>query len=314
MWVESRVFSMPDAMPCHAMPFRPGSEEGGADTDGRSAPGQRIAHYRGGGRWREDIMEEPKGDVGQRIRDLRRVAVVTGVLLLLQAAALIGLLSASGERVLLPITVDFPGDGGGRVQLFQLNVAVGAVALCVLVAVARLVVLLPAVFPRYTAGLQSGHRTARWTEFAFTASITVFLVGQLNGIEDIGALVPIYAITSGMVLFAVLQERTTVRSGHPMLPLAFGAAVGIVPWGVIAFHQVGAGVVGDGPSVIVRVLTLTMLGVAFAFAVTQWREQRAALTGGDPIGGERRHLVLAFVQASLFAWLVVAGVVLGGGG
>lgn len=250
-------------------------------------------------------------EVGLRgLRGLRRLSSVAGLLMLLQAMLLAGILSTRVDHALLPITVDFSGGAGERVELSQVDVGLGVVVLCVLVAVARLAVVIPAVFTRLSGRLRSNHHAARWTEFAFASSITVFLVAQLNGISDIGALVVIYAITSGMTLFGVLQERTTVRSGHPLLPLAFGAAVGIVPWGVIAFHQVGAGVVGDGPSVIVRVITLAMLAAAFAFAVTQWREQRAALRGAHRVDGERVHVLLSVVQASLFAWLVVLGVVL----
>ncbi len=259
-------------------------------------------------------MSVPYAEFEVGVRGLRRLSSVAGLLMLLQAMLLAGLLSTRGERVTLPITVDFPGDTGERVELFQLDVGVGVVVLCVLVAAARLVVVVPAVGTRLAGRLRSNDHAARWTEFAFSSSITVFLVAQLNGISDIGALVAIYAITSGMALFGVLQERTTVRSGHPLLPLAFGAAVGIVPWGVIAFHQVGAGVVGDGPSVVVRVITLAMLAAGFVFAATQWREQRAVVLGAHRLDGERMHVILSVAQASLFAWLVVLGVVLPAGG
>jgi len=252
----------------------------------------------------------PNAEFELGLRGLRRLSFVAGLLMLLQAMLLTGILSTSADHVLLPITVDFPGGAGERVELSQVDVGVAVVVLCVLVAGARLAVVIPTVFTRLSGRLRSNDHAARWTEFAFTSSITVFLVAQLNGISDIGALVVIYAITSGMTLFSVLQERTTVRSGHPLLPLAFGTMVGIVPWGVIAFNQVGAGVVGDGPTVILRVITLAMLAAAFTFAATQWREQRAVLTGAHGTAGERMHVVLSVVQASLFAWLVVLGVVL----
>ncbi|GAB3137181.1 heliorhodopsin HeR [Marisediminicola antarctica] len=258
-------------------------------------------------------MSVPNAGFEVGLRSLRRLSSVAGFLMLLQGMLLVGILSSTADRVLVPVSVDFPGDTGERVELLPVDVGLAVVVLCVLVAAARLGAVIPAGFTRLSGRLRSNDHAARWTEFAFTSSITVFLVAQLNGISDIGALVAIYALTSGMTLFSVLQERTTVRSGHPLLPLAFGAAVGIVPWGVIAFHQVGAGVVGEGPSVIVRVITLAMLAAAFAFAVTQWRDSRSALRGTHGVGGERMHVVLSVVQASLFAWLVVLGVVLPAG-
>ena len=258
-------------------------------------------------------MSVPYAEFEAGVRGLRRLSSVAGLLMLVQAMLLTGILWSSADRVLLPITVDFPGDAGGRLELGQVDVGVGVVVLCVIVAVARLVTVIPAVFPRVAGRIRSNDHLPRWTEFAFTSSITVFLVAQINGVTDLGALVVIYAITSGMTLFSLLQERTTVRSGHPLLPLAFGAAVGIVPWGVIAFHQVGAGVVGDGPSVVVRVVTLVMLAAAFAFAITEWREQRAALLEAPRVDGERLHVLLSVAATSLFAWLVVLGIVLPAG-
>jgi hypothetical protein len=166
---------------------------------------------------------------------------------------------------------------GGRVILTAVDAGAAIVALCVLVCLARLAVASGRVFPRYSAALSRNRRTVRWIEFSFSSSITVFLVAQLNGITDVGTLVLIYAVTSGMTLFSVIQDRTTITRGHPLLALCFGAAIGIVPWGVIAFHEVGAGIVGAGPSVAVRIITLLMLAAAFECAISQWREQRRQL-------------------------------------
>jgi len=222
-------------------------------------------------------------------------------ILAVEAAGLIVLLARTSHHVLLPITVDLPSRAPGladttpRLQLELIDVGVAAVVVLLLVAVARLV---------------PPHRTARWTESALVSSITVFLVAQINGITDIGALVAIYGLTSAMVLFSVLQERTEVWRGHPMLPLGFGAAVGVVPWGIIAFHQIGAGIVGDPPTLIVRVLTLVMLAAAIVFGVTQWRELRGAQLEFEASRGEGIHVMVSVVAASAFAWLVVLGVVL----
>jgi hypothetical protein len=205
----------------------------------------------------------------------RSPALWAGIVLLVQA----GVLSVLGRSLWLPVTF-------GTAELLQVDVVVGVIVVLVLVGIARI--------------LGRGAST-RWVEFSLTSSITVFLVAQLNGISDIGALVLIYAATSGMVLFTVLQDHVLVTRGHPLLPLCFGAALGIVPWGVIAFHQIGASLGAPGPSVLVRVITLVMLAAAAAFFVSQWRDARRQL------GGERAHVLIGFVSASAFAWLVVLG-------
>lgn len=246
---------------------------------------------------------------------LRRTDGVAGVLLLVEAVLLTAARAAAGGSVRLPVTVGLRGAGGviDRVQLAQVDAAAAAILLLALTGLARLLLLAGPLRRRRDAALELNHHGARWLEFAFTSSIRIFLIAQLNGVTELGALVPIYAITSGLVLCSVLQERVTVTAGHPLLPLCFGAALGIVPWGVIAFHQLGAGVVGDGPTPIVRVTTLVLLAAAFVFFITQWREQRriAAADGADRvrvlIAGEQRHVVLSAVAATLFALLVVLG-------
>ena len=134
-------------------------------------------------------------------------------------------------------------------------------------------------------------------------------MAQLNGISDIGTLVLSYAITSGMTLFTVLQERSPRAATERMLPLGFGAVIGIVPWGVIALHQVAALLSGQPPSALARVITLTMLAFSFAFFVTHWREQRRAKTTPTLPGGERSHILLSLASTSAFAWLVVVGII-----
>ena len=249
---------------------------------------------------------------------LRQVSGLAGVALFAQAIALGIILMTSRAHLTLPITVDLPTRPSGasqtsaRILLSQLDPGVGVVVLCALVAVVRLIVVLPHSFSRYVNSVQSNRHATRWIEFAFSSSITIFLVAQLNGITDIGALVLSYAITSGMTLFSVLQERSDPPGTKQMLPLWFGAAVGIVPWGVVAFHQVGALIEGNPPTVIVRVITLMMLSFSFSFAIAHWREQRQVATRQSLASGERTHILLSLASTSLFAWVVVLGVVVSG--
>ncbi|MBC7725366.1 MAG: heliorhodopsin HeR [Burkholderiaceae bacterium] len=241
-----------------------------------------------------------------RERMLRRVGGIIGVLLALQAAAIIVILAVTGARQTARVTVDLAG--AGRHTLTAVDLGPAVVTLLLIVAVFRALMSGPFA-ARYLAAVHGNRHTARWVEFSLTSSIIVFLVALLNGIGDVAGLVPLYALTSGMTLMSVLQERD-IRFGHPRLALQFGAAIGIVPWGVIAFHEIGAGLLGGGPSVVVRVITLVTLAAALVAAVTQWREQAANAAGADPLAGERMSVVLSAATVSLFAWLVLLGVVL----
>jgi len=253
------------------------------------------------------ITSVPNGGEGVLGVGLRRLSGLAGTLLLVQAVVLGIVLATTPARVLLPITLSLLG-GRERIALFEVDVGAGVIVLAVLVGVSRLVVVMPTVFPHYSSGVFSHQQTARWIEFVFSSSITLFLVAQLNGITDIGTLVLSYAITSATTLFSVLQERSVRSASGRMLSLWFGAAVGIVPWGVIAFHQVSALVVGQPPSVLTRVITLTMLTFAFIFFVSHWRDQRRTDSVRSALAGERSHILLSLASTSVFAWLVVLGV------
>jgi hypothetical protein len=239
---------------------------------------------------------------------LRSVSGLSGAVVLAQAVVIAIIIARSHRQVLLPVTLHLQGDDGTTL-LVRVDLGVAVIVLCALVALARLVVVVPSVFPRYSSGVHSNRHSARWIEFAFSSSIVIFLVAQLNGISDIGILVLSYAITSGMTLFTVLQERSPRVSSARMLPLWFGAAIGIVPWGVIAFHQVAALLSGQPPSALARVITLTMLAFAFAFFVSHWREQRQANSTQTLPGGECTHILLSLASTSVFAWLVALGVI-----
>lgn len=134
-----------------------------------------------------------------------------------------------------------------------------------------------------------------WVDPLLTMPVALFVVAQLNGITDLGALVGVYALVSAGVLFSSLDGRVDVLRGHPRLPLCFGAAVGIVPWGIVAFHQVGAGIVGHPLPGIAVVVTLAALVFAVAEFVAVWRRAGAAA------------LILRLAGFSAVAWLVVAG-------
>ena len=131
-----------------------------------------------------------------------------------------------------------------------------------------------------------GPRRWRAIERSQVAGIAVFLVAQLNGITEVTALVPLYALASGATLFLVLMERDRAAGQSGRAPFVIGAAVGIVPWGVIAFQQIGSLIAGAGPDWIVRVLTLVVLVLSAADWAAVWRGAQTTatvLTGGTAV-------------------------------
>ena len=212
----------------------------------------------------------------------RTVSTIAATLLAAQAIAVVLLLSGTSP-VLLPVTADF----GGGIQLTAVNLGVAAVTLLVFSALCRAI---DAVRPS---------PVIRWIEWSQVSGVVVFLVAQFNGVTDVAALVALYAITAGSSLFLVLHET----AAEPRWPFSFGAAVAIVPWGVIAFYQVGAIVVGGDPALLVRVLTIALLLLASAY----WYDARLARVKGRLVIAERAHTILTTLTVSVLAWAVVVG-------
>ena len=222
---------------------------------------------------------------------------VVGVVLVVEVAALIAVVAVRGNPAGLRIVADV----GGVFGVGRLLFAPALVAVVALVALFRLVALVPGVAAERERAKSAGLRTAFWAEWGLAWPVTVFVLARLNGIGHVGPLVAMYALTSAVALFGILQDRVTVRAGHPRLPLAFGAAVGIVPWGIIAFRQVSGLVGGDPAAPVVVVITLVALALQAVSYVLAWRET-------DASAGETRRTVFGAVAASVLAWLVVLGV------
>ncbi|MFZ7089317.1 hypothetical protein [Curtobacterium sp. RRHDQ10] len=202
--------------------------------------------------------------------------VLLGVLLGVQTVALVaGVLLGDHTTRAVTTTV-----GGEPRTLSHVDLGTAMVVVIGLIAVARFL-------PR--------GRT-RFVDPLLTTPITVFVVAQANGVRDVGALVGVYALASAGVLFGVVQDGGPgrVAPAGDRSALGFGSAVGIVPWGIIAFTQVGASVVGQPVPGAVVLVTLAALVVAVAEFVATWRGRVLVATG------------IRIVGSSIVAWLVVA--------
>jgi hypothetical protein len=123
-------------------------------------------------------------------------------------------------------------------------------------------------------------RVIRWIVYSQVSAITVFLVAQLNGVTEVGALVALYALTVAGAVFLALRESTPLPSRRTY---GFGSAVAIVPWGIIAFYQIAGLVVGPSVSVTVRIVTLGELACATAFWVLAYRPAGAVWRARGPV-------------------------------
>lgn len=222
-----------------------------------------------------------------------RLDVVTGVTLA-ALALIVSLVGAGKPWLTLPVTATFsrppaaPVRGAAESTLAETVVPIAnvnlpaaiAVLLC-FVAFLRLLWLVPPVRNRRRGAVERDHHTHRWVEYSQVAGIVAFLVAQLNGITEVTSLVPIYALGAGVALLLTLHDRRTGSGRAGLWAFSCGAAIAVVPWGVIAFAQIGGTLAGVGAGGLVRLATVAALLGLTAVWVAVWafgRGERDAAT------------------------------------
>ncbi|GAA1697163.1 hypothetical protein GCM10009792_16360 [Microcella alkalica] len=193
-------------------------------------------------------------------------------------AALALLAGAATLETELPVRLSAPGVP--PVPFAAVDLAVATSVVLLVSAVVRLAVSIRPLCDRHVAGLASGRAGWRWLELSQTASITVVLVALLNGVAESGVLVALYALAAGAVVLLWLQDRQTTPGLAGLGAFSAGAAIGIVPWGVIAIYQVTRLVLGEPVGDVVGIGTIALLALSAAqwFSVWWHRERsRAAL-------------------------------------
>jgi len=244
--------------------------------------------------------------------NLRTLNLVAGILHLAQAVAVAWAVNQSGH-LLLPVTVEYPtgspaaGLPPERISVAAVDVGIGAVIVLLLPAVAHLLIASPILGARYRSAIERQRNPIRWAEYAFSSSIMLFLIAQLNGITDVVTLVLTYTAQSAVVLLLWLQEALGTPA-RTLRPFVVASVIGIVPWGVIALHVLAPGATNgyDQPGWI-RLLTITLLLLFVGFGVNQWLGFRGVPAGRTYPSEERAYLVLSLVTRAAFAWQVVAG-------
>lgn len=198
---------------------------------------------------------------------------------LLFAIVLLCIAAALREPLPLPVVAHF---GGATVPLATVQATVAVIvppALVAAVVVLRAAGRLP--------------RTAVPWALGAAAPIVLFLIARLNTIAEVPALVLVYASTAGGVLL-----RSLHRPGGSPAAIRWASVLGIVPWGVVAFSQVGALVTATPPSAAVRVLTVVVLAASIAEYVVAYRRR-------DDPPGPVVGLLLAALPSLLLAGLVI---------
>ena len=255
-------------------------------------------------------------DTDQQINRLRNYNLVAGFLHLVQAITFGAFLAQLPRQIDFPVTVSYmagpPGSGLTEpdVTLFNINLGVGVVAFLAMSAFFHFLISSPWFFKRYAAGLKANHNYFRWVEYSLSSSVMIWLIAQLCGVADVGALFSIFAVNASMIMFGALQEKYETPGNKKFLPFIFGSMTGVVPWIIIGIHTLQPGSKNDAevPGFVIGIIV--SLFIFFnTFAINQVLQYRQVGKWASYLQGERSYITLSLVAKSILAWQVFSGAI-----
>lgn len=245
--------------------------------------------------------------------NLRRWNLCVGALHLGQAVAILAL----GTAASLPVDVSYltgpPGAGryGGPAHLFEVRIDIAVAIFLLLAAVDHLSVGSWAR-PWYEGQVLRGINPARWWEYSLSASLMIVLIAMLTGITAGTALIALFGVNAGTILFGLAMERANL--GRPRVdwrPFIYGCLLGAVPWIAIALQIAVSQENSRGVPGFVIAIFVSLFVLFDCFAVNMWLQYRRRGRWADPLFAEKAYLVLSLVAKSALAWQVYAGAIAG---
>jgi hypothetical protein len=245
----------------------------------------------------------------RKLVQLRIWNIVVGLILAIQAV-IIAILTNSFS---LPVTATFmsgpPGTAPELHHLFNIATGWGVFAFMAISAGALLIIASPPVFPWYKRNLLQNRNYGRWIEYFFSSSIMIVLIAQITGISDIAALMAIFGVNAGMILFGALQEKYEEPGKQGWLPFWFGCFGGAIPWLAIAIYVWAPGLSVSPPGFVYGIVV--SLFIFFnCFAINMVLQYKKAGPWRDYLYGEKVYLLLSLTAKALLAWQVFFPVLL----
>jgi hypothetical protein len=242
---------------------------------------------------------------------LRRFNAVMGLVHLVQAIVMLVLSSDFS----LPVTTAFQkfDPASGRLVSdfrtgFDLRLGPLIAGFLLLSALAHLAVATGPGFRWYSANLRHHINPARWIEYSLSSSLMIVAIAMLVGIYDVVALLALFAVNAGMILFGWMMElhnQTTDRTRWTAY--WFGVILGVVPWIGVAIYLIGAAGSDPGPPAFVYWIFFSIFVFFNVFAVNMVLQYKKVGRWRDYLYGERAYILLSLFAKSALAWQVFAG-------
>ena len=242
------------------------------------------------------------------LQSLRRLNVIAAIFHLILAGIVLGL----SNDFSLPVTASYLAGPPGSIftePVTLLNIRTGyAVALFLgLSSFFHFMVASKWFFSRYKIGLEKNINVFRWVEYSFSSSLMIFLIAQITGISDYGALIGIVGVNASMILFGWLQERYVKTGSKDWLPFIFGCIAGIVPWIVVLISVLSPNSPSDAtPPGFVYGIIISIFVLFNTFAYVQFKQYQAKGKWKNYLRGERAYIVLSFVAKAALALQIFA--------
>jgi hypothetical protein len=242
------------------------------------------------------------------LQSLRRLNVVAGIFHLILASIVISL----SNHFSLPVTASYLAGPPGSVftdPVTLLNIRTGyAVALFLgLSSLFHFIVASKWFYARYQNGLKNNINVFRWVEYSFSSSLMIFLIAQITGISNYGALIGIVGVNASMILFGWLHERYVKPGSGDWLPFIFGCIAGIIPWIVVLISVLSPNSPSDAtPPGFVYGIIISIFVLFNTFAYVQFKQYQAKGKWKDYLRGERAYIVLSFVAKAALALQIFA--------
>ena len=230
----------------------------------------------------------------------------------LHLASLIAVLFLANSFA-LPVTATYmtgaPGTTStGPIELFSVRVAFTIAIFLGLSAFFHFLISSKQFFPRYVEGLKNKHNIFRWVEYSLSSTVMIFVIAQLNGISNYGALLAICGVNVSMILFGWLQEKYNKPGDKQWLPFIFGCIAGIIPWIIFTIQLITPkGPANSTAPGFVYGIVISLFVLFNCFALVQFLQYRAKGKWANYLRGEKAYIILSFVAKSLLAWQIFAG-------
>jgi hypothetical protein len=136
----------------------------------------------------------------------------------------------------------------------------------------------------------------------------IWLIAQLTGATDVGALFGIFAVNASMIMFGALQEKYETPGNGKGLPFIFGCMTGIVPWIIVGIYtlQPGSESAAEVPGFVIGIIVSLFLFFN-TFALNQVLQYKQIGGWKNYVRGERMYITLSLVAKSVLAWQVFSG-------